>query len=131
MLLPVACTTGTVILVHAAEHASLLGTGLLFWWVALRPLVHPRGGSGVEVALLFGMAVQGAGLGALMAFARWPWYAAYGETTAPWGLTPLEDQQVAGLMMLMAPGLVYAGTALAVLAVWLQAAERTATDQAR
>ena len=46
-------------------------------------------------------------LGAVLALARHPLYAAHLGTTRAWGLTPLEDQQLAGLWMWVPAGLVY------------------------
>jgi putative membrane protein len=37
----------------------------------------------------------------------------YSTTTAPWGLSPLEDQQLAGLLMWVPGGLIYLAAALA------------------
>jgi cytochrome c oxidase assembly factor CtaG len=55
--------------------------------------------------------------GALMALARGPWYAAYAALgMTPFGLTPLQDQQLAGLLMWVPGGLVHAGAALWLLA---------------
>ena len=55
--------------------------------------------------------------GAIMALARSPWYAGYAALgLAPMGLTPLEDQQLAGLLMWVPGGLVHAGAALWLLA---------------
>ncbi|MDQ4081177.1 MAG: cytochrome c oxidase assembly protein, partial [Gemmatimonadota bacterium] len=58
-------------------------------------------------------------LGALIALAPVPWYPKYGETTATWGLTPLEDQQLAGLIMWMPAALVYTAAALWLASGWL------------
>ena len=44
-----------------------------------------------------------------------------------WGLTPLEDQQLAGLIMWVPASLVYLGAILALLGAWLQAEEQRAT----
>lgn len=37
-----------------------------------------------------------------------------------WGLTPLEDQQIGGLIMWVPARLVYAGAALALMAIWIR-----------
>jgi cytochrome c oxidase assembly factor CtaG len=97
--------------VHELEHATFFLTALLFWWVLLRP--HGRRlGSGAAVLYLFAAALQSTFLGALLTLARRPLYTAHFGTTRAWGLTPLEDQQLAGLFMWVPAGLVY----LAVLA---------------
>jgi cytochrome c oxidase assembly factor CtaG len=93
--------------VHAAEHASFFLTALLFWYPIADPHPRRRYGVGVATLYLFAAGLQGTLLGALMSFARHPWYLAHYGTTAAWGLTPLEDQQLAGLVMWIPAGLVY------------------------
>ena len=51
------------------------------------------------------------------------WYPRYAVTTEAWGLTLLEDQQLAGLIMWVPGGLLYTVIALGLLAAWLRAAE--------
>ena len=41
------------------------------------------------------------------------------RTALEWGLTPLEDQQLAGLIMWVPAGLVYAAAALALAGIWV------------
>jgi putative membrane protein len=87
---------------HTLEHLAFLGTSLLFWWSIMRP---GRGDPGV--LLLFGMLLQCGLLGALITFAPTPWYALYTWTTGPWGLSPLEDQQLAGILMAAEQAIVF------------------------
>jgi cytochrome c oxidase assembly factor CtaG len=111
---------------HTLQHASFLGTALLFWWA----LVHGREGRmgyGASVFYLFATAMHSGGLGALLTFAPRPWYAGYGATTAAWGLTPLEDQQLAGLIMWIPAGASYLVAALLLLAAWMRESERRAS----
>ena len=111
--------------VHALQHAGFLGTGLLFWWA----LVHGREGRmgyGASVFYLFATAMHSGGLGALLTFAPQPWYSAYADAAAAWGLTPLEDQQLAGLVMWIPAGAAYAVAGLFLLAGWMREAERRA-----
>jgi putative membrane protein len=93
--------------VHVAEHATFLVTSVLFWLALADPRPRRRLGFGAAVAYLFAAGLQGTALGALIAVATRPWYSVYLATTAPWGLTPLEDQQLAGLLMWIPAGLVY------------------------
>jgi putative membrane protein len=107
--------------VHALQHASFLGSALLFWWA----IVHPRrrAALGLSVIYLFTTAVHTAVLGALMTFARAPWYPEYANGAAAWGLTPLDDQQLAGLIMWIPAGLVYLVAALLIVRRWLRDSE--------
>jgi cytochrome c oxidase assembly factor CtaG len=93
--------------VHVAEHATFFLTALLFWYPIADPHRRRRFGVGVATLYLFAAGLQCTLLGALITFASHPWYFAHYATTAPWGLTPLEDQQLAGLIMWIPAGLVY------------------------
>jgi len=106
-------------MVHALQHASFLGTALLFWWSVLGTSRRGRPVAPWAVLSLFGTALHTSILGALLTFSTRVWYPVYGATTAVWGLTPLEDQQLAGLIMWVPAGLVYLAAALALLAGWL------------
>ncbi len=54
---------------------------------------------GAALLGLAGTVVQMGLLGALITFAPKPLYGPHLTTTWPWGLSPLEDQQIAGLIM--------------------------------
>jgi putative membrane protein len=117
-----------VALVHGAEHLSFLGTALLFWWTVLMPVpTGPppsearRAAHGLGALSIFALTLQSGLLGALMTFAPTPWYPAYAGRTTPWGLTLLEDQQLAGLLMWVPGGMIYAAIALGLLALWIRA----------
>ncbi|WP_024587942.1 cytochrome c oxidase assembly protein [Aliihoeflea sp. 2WW] len=63
---------------------------------------------------LLGSIVQMGMLGALLTFATRPLYEAHATTTLPYGLTPLGDQQLAGLMMWVPAALPYLAVALVI-----------------
>lgn len=112
---------------HVVEHASFLVTAMLFWSVVIRS----RSASGaLGVLLVFAMAVQSVFLSALLTFARTPWYDGYAATTRAWGLQPLADQQLAGVIMWVPAGAVYVGAAIALLVAWLHAIERRSEEVA-
>ena len=110
--------------VHAAEHACLLGAGVLFWYVVLPHRGNVQIGRAAALISLFSMAFQSVVLGIAITASRSPWYAAYRGTTAAWHLTPLQDQQIAGLIMWIPAGAFYLGAALALLAYWIASGQR-------
>lgn len=76
-----------------AMQITLLGTAAGFW-AALR-----RSSAPAAIAALLASTVQMGLLGALITFASTPLYRPHLLTTQPWGLSALEDQQLAGLIM--------------------------------
>jgi cytochrome c oxidase assembly factor CtaG len=72
------------------------------------------------VLYLFTTSVHTTVLGALLTFSSRPWYPLYAPATAAWGLTPVEDQQLAGLIMWVPANLSYLIAALAILGTWLK-----------
>ncbi|MDQ8028281.1 MAG: cytochrome c oxidase assembly protein [Brevundimonas sp.] len=58
-------------------------------------------------------------LGALLTFADDALYAPHLLTTLAWGLTPLEDQQTAGLIMWAPAAALYLAAALIILGRWI------------
>lgn len=84
-----------------AMQASITLSAAL-WWASLRrtaPLAATAG--------FLAQMVQMGVLGALLVFAGRALYAPHWQTTAAWGLSALEDQQLAGLVMWVGGGGVY------------------------
>jgi cytochrome c oxidase assembly factor CtaG len=104
--------------IHSAQHISFLGTALLFWWSLF--YAHGRTGYGSSVLYVFTTAVHTSILGALLTFAGAVWYPAYAPSTTAWGLSPLEDQQIGGLIMWIPAGVVYLAAGLWLLALCLR-----------
>ncbi|HYY99329.1 MAG TPA: cytochrome c oxidase assembly protein, partial [Pyrinomonadaceae bacterium] len=109
--------------VHTAQHLSFLLSALLFWWAVIEGPQRAIG-YGVAVAYMFTTSIHSGALGALITFASSVWYPAYAKTTGAWGLTPLEDQQLGGLIMWVPAGLVYIVAGLALFAGWMRESGR-------
>jgi putative membrane protein len=108
---------------HWAQHLSFLLTGLLFWWALLRANAR-RGAYGTSVLLLFVTMLHCSLLGVLITLSRRPLYL---SQTGGWGLSPLEDQQAAGLAMWIPPGIVYGIVALIFAARWARLTGQSGT----
>src|SRR4051812_29787716 len=111
--------------VHAVQHGSFFGTALLFWWGLLRARDR-KTGYGVAVVSVFTTAVYTSVIGALLAVAPRAWYSAYASSPSTWGLTPLDDQQLGGLIMWVPGGIVYTAAGLWLFAAWLRESEHRA-----
>ena len=108
--------------VHVLQHLCFFGTAAMFWW-GIAHGRYGRLGYGAAVVYVFATAVHGGVLGALLTFSPRVWYAPY-AAHHPGGLTPLEDQQLAGLLMWVPAGLVLAGCGLVLFAAWLRESDR-------
>jgi PQQ-dependent dehydrogenase (methanol/ethanol family) len=98
--------------------AGFLFSAILFWW-ALVHGGHRAMGYGLAVLYMFTTALHSGLLGALLTFASTTWYPAYSHTQS-WNLTPLEDQQLGGLIMWVPAGLIYVVAGLALFAGWIR-----------
>jgi putative membrane protein len=107
------------IAVHRFQHLSFFLTAILFWWSIL--WVSRRGAAAWH---LFITMMHTGLLGALMALAPRVLYQFQTADAAQWGLTPLEDQQLAGMIMWIPAGIVYAGAALIMVALLVDQAGR-------
>ena len=96
--------------VYWAMQVTLTGSAVWFWrgvFAAHRPPVD------AVLFILAGFAQMGM-LGAILTFAPDPLYAAHAVAPLDWGLTPLADQQLGGLLMWVPAGLPYAVAAIVV-----------------
>lgn len=107
--------------VHEWQHLSFVFSALVFWAALLEERVRER--QGAAVLYLFTTTVHTGVLGALLTFASHPWYSAYLERVPQWNISPLEDQQIGGLIMWIPASLVYVAAGLVLLARWIGAAE--------
>jgi cytochrome c oxidase assembly factor CtaG len=103
--------------VHVLEHLSFAAAGLLYWWHLLSPIRSRMrlGGMGPVMYMASTKVLVGL-LGIVLAFAPRLIYHGYGTTGTRWGLTPLDDLHVAGLIMALEQSIVM-GIALAYLFV--------------
>lgn len=109
----------TDVTLHRLQHLSFFVTAVFFWWS-----VFWRSGRGVATWHLFATMMHTAVLGALMALAPRVLYTVQTRAAALWGMTPLEDQQLAGIVMWIPAGTIYAGAALVMAALWISQSSR-------
>jgi cytochrome c oxidase assembly factor CtaG len=110
---------------HAIEHLSFLGTAMMFWGAVLR-VRQGRRALGAATFFTFVTGLHSNLLGALIALASRPWYRQYQQAASAWDVTPLADQQRAGLLMWVPSSLAFTLTGLALTAMWLTEAGRRA-----
>lgn len=107
--------------VYWLMQGSLLGSGIMFW----SALYRGRAMSG-EIAALAAVMTQMSLLGALLTFAPEALYAPHFFTAALYDFSPLQDQQLAGLIMWVASVPLYGIAALPLLRRWFAQAQGAA-----
>jgi hypothetical protein len=93
---------------HTVQHACFLGAGLLFWFPVVRPYPsRPRWSAWLLVPYLFLGDVANTVLSALLTFSDRVLYPHYTQVPRLGGLTALEDQAAAGVLMWVPGSLVF------------------------
>jgi cytochrome c oxidase assembly factor CtaG len=110
---------------HRLQHLSFFATAILFWWAVVRKSDH-----GAAAWHLFLTMVHTSILGALMALAPRVLYIAQTQTAMAWGLTPLKDQQLAGMIMWVPAGTIYVAAAMTMLALWIRGSSERGAQNA-
>jgi putative membrane protein len=90
----------------ALEHVSYLATGLLLWWPVVHDAPH-RLSNAARAVYLFAAFILASPLGLLLTFLPEPVYGFYEEAPRLWGLSPLADQQLAGVIMAGSEAIVF------------------------
>jgi putative membrane protein len=101
-----------------AMHSSLLATAVAVWRALL-----DRSNFVLPSALGLATCLQMSGLGLLLVLARSPLFESHLQTTAAWGISPLEDQQLGGLLLWLPGCAAFLAAALVPLAAWLKGRE--------
>jgi putative membrane protein len=77
------------------EHAILIAAGLLFWWPIVSGRLSPPAGLAYLVIAFIGSSF----LGLAYIFSSRPFYAFYEQAPRLWGLSPIHDQNLGGILM--------------------------------
>jgi putative membrane protein len=89
-------------LIHLLEHASFFAAGVALWWPLVQPVPMRRPLTGMQPLAYIASAKGGlAALGLYLAWSSTPLYPYYETTPRIWGLSPIEDQNVGGVIMMV------------------------------
>ena len=94
---------------HALEHVIFIGTAMLMWMPVLSPVpdIAPPYPALGQVLYLFLQTIPASIVGALLAATGTAYYVTYAIAPRVSALTPVEDQQVGGLLMWVGGGLYF------------------------
>ena len=110
---------------HIVQHLVFLATAVVMWWPILAPLPAMRAPHPVQLIYLFLLGIPMSVVGALITLADGVLYPFYETAPRVWGLSPLADQQIGGLIMWVPGGLIFW---LAMTVVWFSWARREGED---
>jgi cytochrome c oxidase assembly factor CtaG len=127
--------------VHILEHLMFIAAAIVGWWPVLGflPGPAPRAAYPVQMLYLFALMISTTGLGALLSLAQYPLYPFYldaprvlGGMPLPvhipgsrlWGLSVMDDQQMAGLIMWVPGNMLYFSAFMVVLNQWFRNEEK-------
>ena len=116
--------------IHILEHMMFLVFGVLMWL----PVIHdvPPGhvlSYPARMAYLFACMVSSSILGAIFTFAPDVAFPFYGNAPLTFGLSPITDQQLAGLIMWVPGSMIFFVAILMVFAAWLNSEDRKAKTE--
>jgi putative membrane protein len=87
---------------HVLEHACFFAAGIALWWPLIQPVPMRRRLTGMQPLAYIAAAKGGlAALGLYLAWASTALYPYYETTPRIWGLSPVEDQNVGGVIMMV------------------------------
>jgi cytochrome c oxidase assembly factor CtaG len=114
---------------HVLEHASFFTAGIAFWWYLIEPVPprHRLRGPWSLAYLSAAKLLMGA-LGVVLAFSPEVSYDAYAAVPRTWGLSPLEDLNVGGVVMMVEQSIVLV---IAFAIFFARMIERSEQDQQR
>lgn len=110
---------------HYFQHATFLGAALLFWWPVIGAdpspwrLPHP-----VRILYLFMALPQNSFLGVALLSAPTVLYPHYVTNARDWGLPPLEDQALGGMIMWVVGDLFFLAAMMGVVVLWMRHEDR-------
>jgi putative membrane protein len=104
--------------VHIVEHLMFLVVSVIMWWPVLSPVPElPRTSYPGQMLYLFLLGIPMSIVGALITLAAQPLYTFYVGVPRLFGLSPLADQEIGGLIMWVPGGLIFW---LAMTVVWFR-----------
>ena len=94
--------------VHIVQHLMFLAAAVLMWWPILSPLPElPRLAYPLQMLYLFLMSIPMSIVAVYIAYADAVLYPAYATAPRVWGISPMQDQLIGGLIMWIPGGLFF------------------------
>jgi putative membrane protein len=116
---------------HIVQHLVFIASAVLMWWPILSPVPElPRAGYLTQLLYLFLLGLPMSLAGALITLSTRVLYPFYLTAPRVWGLSPIADQQLGGLLMWVVGTLALWATATVVWFRWSAREERGDVERA-
>ena len=111
-------------LLHEFMHVTMLGSGLLFYWLVIDPKPHrSRLHYGLRVLYLGLIIIPNTFLGAAITFANDVIYSGYAQVEQPFNISLITDQQLGGLLLWVPGDMMSILAAGVVMVMWYEREE--------
>ncbi len=115
--------------VHFTLHVLVVGTAVVFWWPVMSPLPEmPSLPAPGQMLYLFVQSLAPTIPASFLTFGHQPLYAIYATFPRIWGISALDDQLMAGLIMKLIGGMILWGWIAAIFFRWGAREEREGFD---
>jgi putative membrane protein len=105
--------------VHIVQHLMFIAAAVLMWWPIMSPLPElPRLSYPAQMLYCFALSIPMSLVSVYIAYADALLYTAYAAAPRMWGVTPMQDQLIGGLVMWIPGGLFFFGVMSAVYWQW-------------
>ena len=105
--------------VHIAQHLTFMVAAVLMWWPLMSPLPElPRLAYPAQMLYCFLLMIPMSIVAIYIAMADSVLYPAYSFAPRMWGISPMEDQLIGGLIMWIPGGLFFLGVMTVVFFKW-------------
>ena len=114
---------------HFTLHVLLVGSAIVMWWPVMSPLVElPALAPPAQMMYLFAQSLAPTIPASFLTFGHTLLYPVYGTFPRIWGISALNDQLIAGLLMKLVGGFILWGFVATIFFRWYAREERDGWD---
>jgi putative membrane protein len=108
---------------HIIEHLMFIGSALIGWWPAVKNTAEGGLDAPIKLAYLFPGLISCTALAALITLSPIQLYPFYGKASLAWGIAPMTDQQLGGMIMWMPGDMIYLSLIIWAFITWFNRTE--------
>jgi putative membrane protein len=112
--------------IHDLEHMTMFFAGMIYWWTVTGagPRLHKNLGRLPKIAFSISAIPPNMALGVVLAFSSTVIYSYYNDMPRLWGISPLDDQRISGIIMWIPGSMMHFMAALILIFLMLSGEQR-------